>query len=59
MFQKDQIENKIDVVDKRTYNTPLVIVPTSLLTTQKLARLGFQRMKKFKFSWRSREAYQL
>lgn len=60
MYKKEQIENKTDIIDKRSYNAPLAIVPTSILTTQTLAsRLKFQRVKKFKFSWRSREAYQL
>ena len=59
MYKKEQIENKIEIVEKRSYNAPLAIVPTSILTSQVLARLKFQRVKKFKFSWRSREAYQL
>ena len=58
MFNKEQIENKMDIPEKRTYNATLMIVPTSTITGQKLARLKFQRVKKFKFSWRSREAYQ-
>lgn len=57
MFRKEQIESKIDTLDKRTYNAPLAIVPTSILTAQKLARLKFQRIKQFKFSWRSKEVY--
>lgn len=59
IFKKEQIENKIDIVEKRTHNVPLTIVPTSCLTGQKLARLTHGRIKRFKFSWRSREAYQL
>lgn len=59
MYKKEQLENKIETVEKRSHNAPLAIVPTSILTTQVLARLKFQRVKKFKFSWRSREAYQL
>lgn len=59
MFKKEQIENKIDTIEKRTHNGPLTIVPTSTQIGQTLARLKFQRMRKFKFSWRSREVYQL
>ena len=59
MFKKEQIEKKIDIVEKRSHNASLVIVPTSTLTGQTLARLMYGRMKRFKFSWRSREAYQL
>ena len=59
MYRKEQIENKMDILDKRTYDAPLAIVPTSILTAQTLARLKFQRVKKFKFSWRAREVYQL
>ena len=59
MFKKEQIENKIDIVDKRTYNAPLTIIPTSILTGQTLARLFSQRVKKLKLSWRPREAYRL
>ena len=59
MFKKDQIENKIDIVDKRTHNALLAIVPTSTLTGQTLARLRSQRVKKCKFGWRTRETYQL
>ena len=59
MFKKEQIESKTDIVDKRTYSAPLTIVPTSILTGQLLARLMSERKKKFKFSWRSGEVYQL
>ncbi len=58
MFTKEQIQNKIEAVDKRTHDAPLGIVPTSILTSQTLARLKFQRIKKFKFSWRPKEIYQ-
>ena len=59
MFKKEQIENKIDIVDKRSHNMPLIIVPTSILTGQTLARYLSQRKKRFKFSWKSKEVYQL
>lgn len=59
MFNKEQIESKIDILDKRTHNAHSVPVPSSMLTSQKLARLKFQRIKRFKFAWRSKEAYQL
>lgn len=59
MFKNEQIQDKIDMVDKRSHNAALTIIPTSLLTVQKLARLKFQRVKKFKFAWRSREVYQV
>ena len=59
MLKKEKFENKVDIVDKRTHNAPLVMVPTSILTGQKLARLLSQRSKKFKFSWELREVYQL
>lgn len=59
MFKKDQIENKINAVDKRSHNAPLTIVPTSMTTLQTLARLNFQRTKKIKNSWRTKEVYQL
>ena len=59
MFKREQIENKIDILDKRTHNAHLVPVPSSMITSQKLARLKFQRVKRFKFAWRSQEAYQL
>lgn len=59
MFKKDQIENKINAVDKRSHNAPLTIVPTSMTTLQTLARLNFQRIKKIKNSWRTKEVYQL
>ncbi len=58
MFTKEQIQNQIEAVDKRTHDAPLGIVSTSILTSQTLARLKFQRMKKFKFSWRAKEIYQ-
>ena len=58
MFTKEQIQNKIEIMDKRTHDAPLMIVPTSILTAQTLARLKFQRIKKFKFSWRAKEIYQ-
>ena len=59
MFKKEQIENKIAIVDKRTYNAPLAIIPTSILTGQTLARFLSQRVKQFKYSWRPREVYKL
>lgn len=59
MFKKEQIENKINAVDKRSHNAPLTIVPTSMTTLQTLARLNFQRTKKIKNSWRTKEVYQL
>lgn len=59
MFNKEQIENKIDLLDKRTHNAHLSPIPSSIITAQKLARLKFQRIKRFKFAWRSKEAYQL
>ncbi|OGI20360.1 MAG: hypothetical protein A3B68_02415 [Candidatus Melainabacteria bacterium RIFCSPHIGHO2_02_FULL_34_12] len=59
MFKKELFKNKIDALEKRSHNAPLGIVPTSILTGQLLARLLSQRVKKFKFSWRSRETYQL
>ncbi|GEM_PF-6916790 len=59
MFKKEQIENKIDIIDKRTYNAPLAIIPTSILTGQTLARFLSQRVKKIKSSWRPREVYKL
>lgn len=59
MLKKEQIENKIDIFDKRTHNAASMLVPSSLITAQKLARLKFQRMQKFKFSLLSREIYQL
>ncbi len=58
MFTKEQIQNKIEILDKRTLDAHLTIVPTSILTAQTLARLQFQRTKKFKFSCRSKEIYQ-
>ena len=58
MFKKEQVENRINITEKRTYNAPFVLVPTSILITQTLARLKFQRVKKLKFSWRSREVFQ-
>lgn len=59
MFKKEQIENKINGVDKRSHSAPLTIVPTSVVTLQTLARLNFQRIKKIKNSWRTKEVYQL
>ena len=59
MFKKEQIENKINAVDKRSHNAPLTIVPTSMTTLQTLARFNFQRMKIKKNSWRTKEVYQL
>ena len=59
MYNKEQIENKMDMVEKRTHNAPLAIVPTSTQIGQTLARIKFQRKKLFKFSWRSRDVYQL
>lgn len=59
MFKKEQIENKISAVDKRSHSAPLTIVPTSMTTLQTLARLNFQRTKKIKNSWRTKEVYQL
>lgn len=60
MFKREQIEKKIDTVEKRSHNASLITVPTSILTAQtSAARAKFSRVKKFKFSWRSREVYQL
>lgn len=59
MFKKEQIENKINAIDKRSHNAPLTIVPTSMTTLQTLARLNFQRIKKVKNSWKTKEVYQL
>lgn len=59
MYKKEQIENRVGIVEKRTHSAPLTIVPTSIQIGQTLARLKFQRIRKFKFSWRSREVYQL
>ena len=50
MYKKEQLENKIEILEKRSHDAPLAIVPTSILTAQLLARLKFQRVKKFKFS---------
>ena len=58
MFTREQIKNKIDVIDKRSYNAPLKIIPTSILTAQTLARLRFQLLKKSKSIWKTREVYQ-
>ena len=59
MSKKQQNENKIAVVDKRTHSEPLSIMPTSIiLTPETLAkRLESQRAKKISSSWRSRETY--
>lgn len=59
MFKKEQIENKVSNVDKRGNSASLTIVPTSVTTLQTLARLNFQRIKKIKNSWRTKEIYQL
>ena len=50
MFKKEQIENKVDMVDKRSYNGHLAIVPTSLFVNQILARPQLRDEKKFKFA---------
>ncbi len=57
MFNKEQVDNKISQVEKRTHNAPLTIVPTSFNTLQTLARLNFQRINKIKNAWRSKEVY--
>lgn len=49
MIKKEQIENKINVITKRSYNEHLTLIPTSILTGQKLARLFLQRIKKTNF----------
>ena len=59
MFKKEQIENKINAVDKRSHNAPLTIVPTSKKKIQTLDRLNYQSIKKIKNSWRTKEVYQL
>ena len=58
MFNKEQIENKIDYLDKRTHKVQLIPIPTSIITAQKLARLKFQHKKRFNFFWRPKEIYQ-
>ena len=57
MFKKKQIENKDDIVDKRTYNADLAIVPTSILINQTLARLKFSCEKKLKSVSGLRDSY--
>ena len=59
MFKKEHIENKMDTVEKRSHHAPLTIVPTSIFTGQTLATLTTERIKKIKFSLRSKEIYQL
>ena len=58
MFNNEQIENQIDMLDKRTHKLQLIPVYSSIITAQKMARLRFQHKKKFKFSWRPKEIYQ-
>ena len=57
MLKKKQIKTKEGIVDKRTYNADLAIVPTSILINQTLARLTFSREKKLKSVPHLREAY--
>ena len=59
--KKKQINNKTSVVEKPSCSAPLAAIPTAIiLTTETLAsRLKSQSTKKIKFSWRSKEAYQL
>lgn len=57
MLKKKQIENKDGMIDKRTYNADLAIVPTSILINQTLARLKFSYEKKIKSVARLRDAY--
>ena len=57
MFEKKQIKNKDGVIDKRTYNADLAIVPTSILINQTLARLKFSHEKKLKSVSHLRDSY--
>ena len=57
MFEKKQIKNKDGVIDKRTYNADLAIVPTSILINQTLARLKFSYEKKLKSVFHLRDSY--
>ena len=57
MFKKKQIKTKDGVIDKRTFNRDLAIVPTSILINQTLARLKFSYEKKIKSASHLREAY--
>ncbi len=57
MFKNKQIENKYDIINKRTFDAGLAIVPTSILVNQTLARLKFACEKKIKFSYQLKNAY--
>ena len=57
MFKKKQTENKYGIINKRTYDAALAIVPTSILVNQTLARLKYSCEKKLKFASRLRDAY--
>ena len=57
MLKKKQIKAKDGIIDKRAYDADLVMVPTSILTNQTLARIKFPCEKKFKSVPCLREAY--
>ena len=57
MLKKKQIKTKEGLIDKRTYNAHLAIVPTSILINQTLARLKFSYEKKMKSVFRLRDSY--
>ena len=58
MLKKKQTVNKYGIINKRTYDARLAIVPTSILINQTLARLKYSCEKKLKSGSCLRNAYQ-
>ena len=57
MLKKKQIKINNGMIDKRTYNAHLTIVPTSILINQTLARLKFSYEKNLKSVFHLKDSY--